>query len=181
MLDILRAYKPVDAEQQHYTDIFALIENHGDDCYHRTHFNPGHVTGSGLLISADGKRVLMNHHRVLNKWLCFGGHADGDMDIMNVAKREIIEESGIKNIEAVIHGTFDVDVHAIPANPHKQEPAHMHFDIRYLFRVQSAADESFTISHESNELRWCLPDEARQLTLKGGGMERMLDKWQLAL
>ncbi len=173
---MLDSYIPSnDIEAQHLKNIQDLIAHH-PDCYVRSHFIPGHVTGSALLISHDKKRVLMNYHRSLQKWLCFGGHADGDRDILNVARREVIEESGIKNIEQVGSGIFDVDVHAIPENPKKGEPAHDHFDIRFLFRTASPADEAFVLSDESISLKWCGPEEALSLA-QSAGMTRLLNKW----
>ena len=56
------------------------------DCFHRTSF-PAHFTGSALVVSADGRRALLHHHRKLNKWLQFGGHCDGDEDVLRVAQR----------------------------------------------------------------------------------------------
>ena len=100
LLDNLKKYIPTKAEQRHHVDILALIENH-PDCFYRTHFNPGHITGSALLLSHDGRRVLMNHHKFLDMWICFGGHADGEKDILSVAYREVIEESGINDIAIV--------------------------------------------------------------------------------
>lgn len=177
MLDELSRYRPGDAEARHYKDIRNLIERY-PDCYYRNHFNPGHITGSGLLISADGLRVLMNHHQFLNIWICFGGHADGEQDVLNVARREVIEESGIEDIEPVMEGIFDVDVHAIPANAKKSEPPHKHFDIRYLFRVRPAANEDFRASAESNALRWCSYDQAVKLAAPhDASMHRLLQKW----
>lgn len=177
MLDELARYRPGDAEIRHHRDIRNLIE-HYPDCYYRNHFNPGHITGSGLLISADGDRVLMNHHQFLNIWICFGGHADGEQDVLNVALREVIEESGIEDVEPVMDDIFDVDVHAIPANAKKNEPPHKHFDIRYLFRVPNAANEDFKASSESNALRWCNYNEARALAdPKDLSMHRLLIKW----
>jgi len=32
-------------------------------------------------------------------WLQFGGHADGNPDMLSVAKREAEEESGLKDIQ----------------------------------------------------------------------------------
>lgn len=177
MLEILKSYAPSAVEKKHWLDIRTLIEQH-PDCYHRTHFNPGHITGSGLLISADGKNVLMNHHKFLNIWICFGGHADGEQDILNVALREVMEESGIQAVEPVSTSIFDVDVHAIPANPKKNEPPHKHFDIRYLFRVTDAANENFTPSLESQSLRWCNYNEAITLASpQDVSMHRLLHKW----
>src|SRR3954471_7519457 len=52
----------------------------------------GHLTGSAWLVSADGRRVLLTHHRKLGLWLQLGGHADGDPDLARVALREAEEE-----------------------------------------------------------------------------------------
>lgn len=177
MLDALRAHAPDAAEEQHLRDICDLIETYGDACFYRNHFEPGHMTGSGLLISADGNRVLMNHHKFLNIWICFGGHADGERNILNVALREVIEESGIGDVEPVTDSIFDVDVHAIPFNAKKNEPPHRHFDIRYLFRVKNTASENFALSEESESLRWCHYEEARILAAQDISMHRLLDKW----
>jgi len=177
MLEELSCYNPDRAEWQHLQDIRNLIEQY-PDCFHRTHFNPGHITGSGLLISADRSRVLMNHHKFLNIWICFGGHADGERDVLNVALREVIEESGIEDVEPVMQNIFDVDVHDIPFNAKKNEPAHKHFDIRYLFRVRTAVNENFAESEESLGLRWCSYEEARVLASPNDpSMHRLLDKW----
>lgn len=174
---MLENYMPSEAERDHWHDIRALIDNH-PDCFYRTHFDPGHITGSALLLSADGNRVLMNHHKFLNIWICFGGHADGEKDILQVALREAIEESGIEDIEPVRSTIFDVDVHAIPPNPKKNEPAHKHFDIRYLLRVRNAVNENFAKSDESVNLRWCNYDEAQKLADPADlSMHRLLDKW----
>jgi 8-oxo-dGTP pyrophosphatase MutT (NUDIX family) len=174
---MLEGYVPSDDERDHFYAIKNLIENYSD-CFHRTHFEPGHITGSALLLSADGSRVLMNHHKFLDIWICFGGHADGEKDILNVALREAIEESGIEDIEPVKATIFDVDVHAIPANPKKGEPPHKHFDLRYLMRVRNASNENFAESDESLGLRWCNYEEAKKLAnLKDLSMHRLLDKW----
>lgn len=178
MLDILRVHKPDAGEEQHLRDICGLIETYGDRCFYRDHFDPGHMTGSALLMSADGQRVLMNHHKFLDMWLCFGGHADGERDILNVALREVIEESGIADIEPVTKAVFSLDIHDIPPNAKKNEPPHRHFDIRYLFRVRNAANENYAGSEESNNLRWCGYTEARALAAPHDlSMHRLLDKW----
>lgn len=171
----LKTYK-CDEEETHRRDILSLIET-APDCFYRTHFNPGHITGSALLVSADNRRVLMNHHKFLNIWICFGGHADGERDVLDVAMREAREESGIENIEPVTADIFSVDIHPIPENPKKGEPPHRHFDIRYLLRVKDKADEAFAMSEESHNLRWCGYEEARVLAANDLSMHRLLIKW----
>lgn len=145
-----------------------------DDCFFRTHL-AGHVTGSGMLVSADGTRVLLNHHKFLNIWICFGGHADGEEDILSVALRETQEETGIDDIRLLFDGIFDVDIHAIPENSKKGEPAHEHFDICYLLQ---AGNDNFSISTESLDMKWCTYDEAVHICQDDERMLRMLGKWQ---
>src|ERR1051325_3552574 len=79
--------------------------------FERTHA-VGHFTGSAWLVSADGARVLLTHHRKLGRWLQLGGHADGDPDLAGVALREAEEESGLTQL-AVEPLPFDLDCHWI--------------------------------------------------------------------
>lgn len=60
---------------------------------------------------------------------------------MGAALRELAEETGIgAGIAPVMPEPVHIDVHPIPANDSKGEPAHQHFDFRYLFRTAGAED-----------------------------------------
>jgi ADP-ribose pyrophosphatase YjhB (NUDIX family) len=117
--------------------------------FERSH-PPGHFTGSAWLVSADGERVLLTHHRKLNRWLQLGGHADGDHDPARVAWREAEEESGLTDLR-VEQPLFDLDRHAIPARGAERE--HWHYDLRYVVRAAPGA-EAFVVSEESHALAW---------------------------
>ncbi len=130
------------------------------------------------MLSHDRQRVLLNHHKFLNMWIGFGGHADGEMDIFSVCRREIMEESGIENIEPLTLSIVDVSVHPVPDNPKKGEPAHKHFDIRYIFCVKDRADERYAVSDESVSLRWCDYNEAMTLVNPDDKICRLLRKWK---
>lgn len=118
-------------------------------CLERT-CAPGHLTGSAWIVSPDRTRVLLTHHRKLDKWLQLGGHADGDGDLPAVAEREAREESGLTRLRAVGREIFDVDRHWIPAR--KGEPAHYHYDLRFVFEADPA--EPLTVTSESRDLAW---------------------------
>lgn len=128
----------------------------------------GHLTGSALVVSATGDRVLLLHHRKLQRWLQPGGHADpGETAGEDVALREALEETGIEGL--TLHPEaprpLDVDVHAIPARG--TEPAHEHLDLRYL--VVAPARASLTLkADESNDLRWFGWSELEGLGLDPG-------------
>lgn len=109
----------------------------------------GHLTGAAWLVSADGQRVLLTHHRKLQRWLQLGGHADGDVDLVAVALREAEEESGLRDL-AIEREIFDLDRHWIP--DHRDVPGHWHYDLRYV--VRCCGDEQFAVSEESLALAW---------------------------
>jgi 8-oxo-dGTP pyrophosphatase MutT (NUDIX family) len=139
--------------------------------FERSHL-PGHFTGSAWLVSADGARVLLMHHRKLGLWLQPGGHADGDADIARVALREAQEETGVADLR-VEGGIFDIDRHRIPARA--DEPEHWHYDVRYV--VRAGEDERFTINVESQALAWHPVAELVNDISFDSSLRRMAHKW----
>jgi len=125
------------------------------------------------VVNADGSRALLHHHRKLGRWLQFGGHCDGDEDVVRVAQREAFEESGIEGLIVASARPFDLDLHQIPA--HGNEPTHWHYDVRY---VLIAPENALGVtSSESHALRWFTADEMERLPLDGG-LQRLVRKWR---
>lgn len=118
------------------------------DCFLRSNLK-GHFTGSAWLVSVDGRRVLLTHHRKLNRWLQLGGHADGDSDLARVALCEAKEESGLTDLEMESE-IFDLDRHWIPERA--DVPGHWHYDVRFVVRARGSED--FVVSEESHALAW---------------------------
>lgn len=144
------------------------------DCFLRNCF-PAHFTASALVLSGDGSRTLLTHHHFLDRWLQFGGHCDGEVDTLASALREAEEESGIGHLTPVQAFPIDLDIHLIPANPKRGEPAHFHYDVRFLLRAPREAVPR--LSDESKELRWFTPDEMHALCDEEG-LRRLVRKWR---
>ena len=171
LLSDLAALEPFDQKER--VDIEATV------AFLRRDINPfdrnnfaGHVTGSSFLLSPDLQSVLLTHHAALDRWLQFGGHADGESDIRNVALRETEEESGKTDIDLITAAIFDVDVHEIPANHRNGEPLHLHYDIRYLLQARTV---DFTVSHESKALQW-VPVRDLEIMPVPEAIKRMAEK-----
>ena len=157
LLQFLQQYKPTSAKEER--DKIRMIELLAKpDCFHRTCL-PGHFTASAWIQNMTGSKALMTHHRKLGRWLQLGGHADGTPDLHSVALREAEEESGLSGFEFASDHIFDIDIHAIP--PRKNEPEHLHFDVRFLLKIDELPP---IISKESLNLRWVPVQEIESLT-----------------
>ncbi len=128
---LIRDYLPADTREAAFqARMLDLSEAEGDP-FARAHFGPGHFTASAFILSPDQEQLLLILHAKLGLWLQPGGHVDPeDGDLLSGARREVEEETGLSLAGGVLH---DLDIHGIPANPRKGEPAHEHFDVRFRF------------------------------------------------
>ena len=175
MIEAFRRYRDQwQAEAPTVAQFETFLHTHAD-AFERSN-QWGHFTGSAWLVSADGTRVLLMHHRKLDRWLQPGGHADGDANLARVALRETQEETGMLGLR-LENGIFDLDRHRIPVRA--DEPEHWHYDVRHV--VRAGPDESFVVNAESHALAWrpvaeVAVDETLDLSLR-----RMARKWLVKL
>ena len=170
LLAELHGYDAFDsAEERHRGAMVALLSE--NDAFSRAHFQPGHFTASCYIIDDEG-RLLLHHHRRLDRWLQMGGHVEGEESPERAALREGEEESGLRDLALASGGLFDLDIHGIPAA--KGEPDHDHYDVRYLART--ASPDAIALDRaESNELAWMTLDRAAKL-MAGSESHRVLRK-----
>jgi len=163
----LRRHVPADArEASDLAETLAFLDRHLDP-FDRG-IVEGHLTGSAVVVSATGARVLLLHHRKLGRWLQPGGHAEpGEQEGELVALREAREETGIEGL--ALHPSaprpLDVDVHPIPARG--DEPAHRHLDLRYLVVAPGDASPRRQAA-EVRALRWFTWAELASVDLDPG-------------
>jgi len=123
--------------------------------FSRFHFSPGHITCTGLVLGPDGDRLLVVHHRRLERWLLPGGHVEPeDAEIWDAARREVVEETGAALLPDTAPRLAGLDVHGIP--PKGREPYHLHHDLLFAFR---AARTEIRRSPESKDVAWFGPAE----------------------
>lgn len=156
-----------------------LFINDHSDCFERTCM-PGHITGSAWIISPNRSKYLMTRHRIFDRWLQLGGHADGCPLPYLVALREAEEESGLADFglyrqpEGFV--PLDIDIHKIA--PRSGTEGHEHYDIRYL--LIAIAEQPLRISEESYDLTWFDKKELENITQEESVL-RMLHKCEIIL
>jgi 8-oxo-dGTP pyrophosphatase MutT (NUDIX family) len=174
LVTALEALVPADEEEGRDRErILDFVRRHAEPFDRRT--ADGHLTGSAISVSADGTRVLLLHHRKLDRWLQPGGHANpGETTGEQVALREALEETGIRGL--ALHPSaprpLDVDVHDIPARG--SDSAHQHLDLRYLAVAPPDAALAPDLA-ELHAIRWVPWDEADALG-PDPGLRRALAK-----
>jgi 8-oxo-dGTP pyrophosphatase MutT (NUDIX family) len=118
-----------------------------------------------IFVVQDGK-ILLIHHRNLNKWLPLGGHIELDEDPETAALREAKEESGLEvellgerppttepGTRALIAPRF-IDIHRISAT-------HEHIGLIYWARPKGG---KLTLApSEHHEIRWCSAEDLNTL------------------
>jgi 8-oxo-dGTP pyrophosphatase MutT (NUDIX family) len=146
---------PSDGELLKSRDLILLLLEYTSAPFSRRQFAPGHITCTGLVLSPDGGKLLLVHHRRLDRWLLPGGHVEKeDASLADASHREVIEETGAVLRPERAPAVAGLDVHGIP--PRRDEPYHLHHDLIFSWRADS---EQLTASAESRDVLWCGPDD----------------------
>ncbi|WKV10779.1 NUDIX hydrolase [Marivirga harenae] len=160
LMQILKQYNPNTEEERDYKyKMLQLFESKKEVAFTRQNIQ-AHFTASAWIIDSISRNILLLHHKKLNKWLQPGGHADGEIDLEQVSRKEAFEETGLKNLALAKHGIFDIDIHEIPE--FKGVPQHYHYDVRFAYFCNH--EEKTKINSESNSFQWIEIGKVKDLT-----------------
>ena len=101
-------------------------------------FSPaGHITCSAWVLDHTATRAALVFHRRLARWVQPGGHIESLESPRQAALREAQEETGITALKLLDERLFHFEIFHFPAG--KDGPAHLHYDLRYLFQAEASA------------------------------------------
>ncbi|MGX6979840.1 NUDIX hydrolase [Vagococcus elongatus] len=120
-----------------------------------------HMTASAWVVNRNKDKVLLAYHNLYDSWSWLGGHADGEENLLNVALREVSEESGLQRLTPVLEDIYSLEV--LTVDGHMKRGAyissHLHLNITYLIE----ADETASLSikpDENSGVKWFALDDA---------------------
>ena len=158
-IELLKQYHP--SNEQEEMDVKQIINAEkvfGDILTRENTF--GHLTSSAFIVNKDRTKVLCIYHNIYKSWGWVGGHADGDDDMLYVAKKEAVEETSLKNFEVVSEMPISVEI--LPVKGHvkngKYVSAHMHYNVTYLLEANESDDVEIKADENSN-IGWLGFDE----------------------
>ena len=91
----IKEYKPFNEQEKVDKDIILSYLKDYDDIFYRTNLI-AHMTASGWVLNKNKDKLLMAYHNLYDSWAWLGGHADGQQDLLEVAIKEVKEESGLR-------------------------------------------------------------------------------------
>lgn len=114
-----------------------------------------HFTASSFVFNETFTKVLFIYHKIYDSWGWMGGHMDGCYNFYDVAKKEVFEESGAKNLKDVFEGPVSIEVLPVWYHIKDRKPisSHMHLNVTYAFFAND--NEPLRLNEEeTNGVKW---------------------------
>ena len=166
-----------DQETRDKAQILAFLRS-GQELLTRS--NPvAHLTASAWVVSPDRSQVIMVYHNLYRSWSWMGGHADGDPDLLHVAKKEVMEECGLTDLTVVSPEIFSLEILSVAGHEKKGEyiSSHLHLNVTYLFEADPA--QPLRIKPDENSaVGWVAAEEIPQKTDETWFRDRIYSKLQ---
>ena len=160
----IKNYKPYNEQEEADKALMLNYIDTFDDVLTRDN-KMCHFTASNWIVNKTRDKVLMCFHKTYNSWAWTGGHCDGDSDLEHVARKELEEETGLKDVKLLSDGIYAIEILGVKSHIKRGNyvPTHVHLDCCFLFE----ADDSVPLrikEDENSGLKWVNIDEAVKIT-----------------
>lgn len=172
----LEQYKPCNEQETVDREIMLHLLETQPDIFCREN-RTAHMTASSWILNREHTKVLMIYHNIYNSWAWTGGHADGDRDLLAVAKREALEETGVTDIRAVSDAVFSIEILTVDGHEKRgvYVPSHLHLNVTYL--LETDEKEVLKVKPDENSgVKWFPLEEALAACTEPWMTERVYKK-----
>lgn len=172
----LKSYVPYNEQEEQDKAVMLSLLDTTPDIFTREN-KLAHFTASSWLLNKEHTKVLMIYHNIYHSWSWTGGHADGETDLLAVAKREAMEETGVTDIKAVSEEIFSIETLTVDGHEKRGSyvPSHLHLNVTYLLEADEA--EVLRIKPDENSgVKWFTLEEAEKASSEPWMVERIYHK-----
>ena len=160
LMDQIAGYLPWSEEELREKQQILQFMEKNPDCLFRSN-EIAHMTASAWIVNPRRTKVVMAYHNIYHSWAWLGGHADGEADLLKVAKKEGEDEAGLKFLRPVTEEIFSLESLIVEGHQKRGAwvPSHLHLNLTYLFEADE--EEKLHRNEEENSgVRWFSLEEA---------------------
>ena len=169
-------YKPYNEQEAHDQAVMRQLLATQPDLFTREN-QVAHMTASSWLLNATHDKVLMIYHNIYHSWAWTGGHADGDRDLLAVAKREAMEETGVTEIRAISEDIFSLEILTVDGHEKRGASVPSHLQLNGSDGLEAVEAEVLRIKPDENSgVRWFFLEEALAACSEPWMIERVYKK-----
>lgn len=157
-MDILQSvqeYQPYNKEEVKEKQIILdmLAQNKEKILFRDSHL--AHATATAMVFNEKKDKVLMIKHNIFDTWACVGGHADGEKDLLFVAKKELQEETGVCDATPISHEILSLDILLVAGHYKRGEfvPNHLHMNATFGFIAKESVKLRIK-EDENSDVAW---------------------------
>ena len=176
LINALQSYVPYNEQEERDRDIMLQLLKTQENILEREN-QTAHFSASSWLLNKEHTKVLMIYHNIYHSWSWTGGHADGEANLLEVAKREAMEETGIKNIITVSDEIYSVEILTVDGHVKRGSyvPSHIHLNVTYL--MEADEQEVLRVKPDENSgVKWFFLDEALKACTESWMIEHIYTK-----
>lgn len=142
-------YEPFNEQEERDREMILDCLKNNEKVFFREN-QMAHMTASAWVTNKKRDKILMVYHNLYDSWSWLGGHADGEEDLLEVAMREVREESGLKNLTPILREVYSLEVLTVEGHRKRGEyiSSHLHLNITYLLEADDK--ESLSIKPDEN-------------------------------
>ena len=160
ILDEIEKYTPFNEQERKDKNTIISFLKQYEDAFYRSN-ELAHMTASAWVTNSKHDKILMAYHNIYGSWSWLGGHCDGQQDCLEVALKEVKEESGIIHVVPVSKDIFSLEVLSVDSHMKngKYVPTHLHLNVTYLLEADDG-DHLVVKEDENSGVAWFEIDEA---------------------
>jgi len=172
----IEKYRPCNEQEQRDQAVILAFMDENPDAFLRTNLI-AHMTASAWVVNPERTKVLMVYHKIYDSWSWTGGHADGEENLLQVALREVREETGVRAVRPVSENIYSLEVLTVDGHEKRGEyvPSHLHMNVTYLLEAEES--ETLRICEEENTgVAWFRLEDALEASTEPWFVERIYKK-----